>query len=337
MTLAAYLHRLDPYAIKLWEGGPIRWYGLSYLAGFLVGYLLIKRIVRIGKSPLDVQQTFDLIFRVAVGVMVGGRLGYAVFYDPQLFITFSNRLPFWNLLALNRGGMASHGGLIGLVFASLWFARGNKVSFLHILDLTAFAGPLGLFLGRVANFVNGELYGRKCAEDFPLAVKFPQELPHLPGVPELDAKLRQLMPTHVPWEMAFDWTIRKIQEGNEQVIRIVEPLLPARHPSQLYAAVLEGLVVFAVLAAVWARPRKPGVIFGVCCVVYSVVRIFGELFRQPDEHIAHLEAAQWGITRGQWLSALLLIAGVLTWAVCARRNVERLGGWSRGDTHPSPS
>ena len=335
ITLAAWLHDWDPFAIEFWQGSPlpgIRWYGLSYLAGFAAGYFVIRHIARIGNSPLKPAQVLDLVMCIAIGVIVGGRVGYVVLYDPRLLLDLTTSFPFWGLLALNKGGMASHGGLIGLAVAALFYARRHQISFLHLLDLTAFTAPIGLFLGRVANFVNGELYGRVCDEGFPLAVKFPQEM-HTKqwmakNLQEVQPRLARMIPAEsTSAGQMIDWAIIKIRDGNQQVIRLVEPLLPARHPSQLYEAVLEGLLLFLVLLVAWTKPRKPGVIFGLCCSVYSVVRIFAERYRQPDDLIAHLEAATLNITRGQWLSALLFIVAILMVIFCARRNVKRLGGW----------
>ncbi len=330
--LAAYLHTLDPYAIKLWEGGPIRWYALSYLAGFVVGYLLIRRIAAIGHSPLRPTQVFDYVVAVAIGVMVGGRVGYVLLYEPSLLWQFTSSPPFWSLLALHRGGMASHGGLFGVILASCWYAGKHKLSLLHLVDLATFAGPIGLFFGRLANFVNGELFGRVCSESFPLAARFPQEMLHWPIEKQRDlaVRLAALLPDDLSPSQTVEWAIGRIQQGSKQVINVVEPMLTPRHPSQLYEAVLEGLVLFVSLAIVWLRPRKPGVIFATCCVIYGVMRIIGEQFREPDEHIAHLEAATLGITRGQWLSGLMVIGGVVLLVVCSRRNTGRLGGWRRG-------
>ena len=179
--LAAWLHNLDPYLIDLhlWEGGPIRWYGLAYLVGFVLGYLLIRRVVKVGICSLNPAGVADLVVVLAVGVVIGGRLGYVLFYQPQLLWSFYGQLPFWGVLAMNQGGMASHGGIIGTILACLWYARRHGHSKLFVLDLLAFGAPLGLFLGRLTNFINGELIGRGPTE-VPWAVKFPQEINQSP-------------------------------------------------------------------------------------------------------------------------------------------------------------
>ena len=345
-TLAAYLHDIDPYAIRIWEGRLIRWYGLSYLAGFLVAYLIIKRIAQLGNSPLKVKQVGDLVMALAVGVVVGGRLGYVVFYQPSLLVTFTGELPYWQLLAINQGGMASHGGLIGLVAASLWYARRNQILWRHVIDLAAFALPIGLFFGRVANFVNGELYGRRCADDFALAVKFPQEMQSWDRgrLDQLSSVVERVGIRSDEWQAALSsftrssserisyavsQLIERVQAGDAAIADALAPLITARHPSQLYQASLEGLFLFVVLAWAWSRPRKPGMIFALGGVVYSLVRIVAEQFRQPDVHIANLEFAQLGVTRGQWLSAILLAVSLAAMLIFARSNAAPLGGWKR--------
>jgi phosphatidylglycerol:prolipoprotein diacylglycerol transferase len=329
--LAAYLHAIDPYAVMLWEGGPVRWYGLSYLLGFFVAYLLVRRVARVGRSTLQPQHAGDLVMAMAFGIVVGGRVGYVVFYRPDLLWTFSDSLPYWDLLAINKGGMASHGGMIGAVLAGWLYARYSRHGThdpLHILDLAVFAGPLGVFFGRIANFINGELIGRPCSPSLPWAVKFPQEMSHW-----TNAQLAQLRPLagvmpnanlHLDIRYQLGLIIDQVQAGNARVIGLVEPLLTPRHPSQIYQALLEGLLLFVLLAAVWAKPRKPGVIGGLFCLLYAGLRIVGEQFRQPDAHIGF----QWlGMTRGQWLSIGLLLAGVALLVTATRRKLKPLGGW----------
>lgn len=332
MTLAVYLHRMDPYAIMLWEGGPIRWYGLSYLAGFLVAYWLVRRVTRVGQSTLQPERAGDLVVAVAVGLVVGGRLGYVLFYRIDLLWEFYGSMPFWGLLAINEGGMASHGGIIGGIITTRWFARRHGHSWPHMLDFMAFAAGPGLFFGRVANFINGELLGRRCSPDLPWAVKFPQEL--YQWDPTRLEKLLHFFEQQGIVGMPFfsydlpAWVMQRLY-GHPQSDKICEilvntPLLPHRHPSQIYAGLLEGLLVFLVLALIWIKPRKPLVVGAAYCTTYSLVRIFDEQFREPDAHIG----LQWlGLTRGQWLSVLLLIAGLILLWIFSRRDVKPMGGW----------
>lgn len=321
----AWVHDLDPYAIELWEGGPIRWYGLAYLAGFLVGFVLIRRVLRVGVSPLPPKSASELVFALALGAVVGGRGGYIVFYQPSLLWTFSDELPFWNALAVNQGGMASHGGMIGVLVASAIFARRRSVPFLHVLDLAAFAAPVGLFFGRIANFVNGELFGRPTAETLPWAVKFPQEMYAWRG-DELSAVRARLAPLHAETS-SIDGIVAAIQRGDDAIAAAVAPLLTSRHPSQLYEALLEGSLVFVALAALWRRPRKPGSIASAFAMIYAGVRIFGEQFRVPDAPLTSLGLV--ALTRGQALSVALLLGGVIVTVVSLRAKRPPAGGWSK--------
>lgn len=347
-TLAIYLHAIDPYAIKLWEDGPIRWYGLSYLIGFVIGWLLIRRVLQVGRSTFKPQQAVDIVVTLAIGVVVGGRLGYCIFYEPSLLITFTSDLPYWGLFALNQGGMASHGGMIGMGIAAIWCAKkfpNRPHSLAHVMDLGAFGAPLGLGIGRIANFINGELYGRVASANLPWAVKFPQEMQRwnlykedgsmdqtimhniqtlrsiVPGGSDVNTKTD----TYVMNANAIiHKTIAMIQDGNLVAQTAVAPMLEIRHPSQIYQAIGEGVVLFGVLFLLWAKPQKPLVIGGMFCTVYAVQRIVVEHFRLPDDQIGY-EAL--GMTRGQWLSVALLAAGVVTTVVAATRNTPKMGGW----------
>ena len=336
MPIAAYLHRFDPFALGPWWGSyGIRWYGLSYLAGFLIGFLVIRAMGRRGLSTLKPEFAGDFIMAAAIGTIVGGRLGYCVFYQPYLLTDFTGELPFWGVLAINKGGMASHGGMIGIILSCIWFGRKQNVSPLHLMDLLGIVAPIGIFFGRLANFVNGELFGRPCRETLAWAVKFPQEIlewtaatPALqsPEFQKVSALAREANASagYSPAPNEVGEVIAAVQY-DDGVAAALEPLLAPRHPSQLYEALLEGLVVFVVLLWIWRKPRKPGMITAWFFMVYGVMRIVGEQFRMPDAHIG----LEWlGMTRGQWLSVGLLIFagwGLKTWGA---RKVAPLGGWS---------
>jgi phosphatidylglycerol:prolipoprotein diacylglycerol transferase len=226
---------IDPVALQV---GPlaVKWYGLAYIAGLLLGWLYIKRLLNQNRlwtgeeAPLDPERVDDLLIYMTVGVLVGGRLGYVLFYEPRYFLMNPLDIP-----AVWRGGMAFHGGLIGSILAILAFARRSNANPWSLLDACAAATPIGLFFGRIANFVNGELVGR---------------------------------PATVPWAMVFPGA---------------GPL--ERHPSQLYEAFFEGLVLFAVLWWLTYRVlalRRPGMVAGAFMVGYGLARSFCEFFREPD-------------------------------------------------------
>lgn len=317
---SVWIHDLDPFAV-----GPVRWYGLAYAVGFAVAYFLVRRVMQSSSSPLSPRKASDLVLAMVLGVMIGGRLGYIAFYQPSLLWTFSDELPFWNALAINRGGMASHGGMIGVVVAAFVFARRQRVPFLFVADLAAFGAPLGLFFGRLANFVNGELFGRPAPASLPWAVKFPQEMNtwDVERVAEMHQRLAQ-----VGGDIrSVDDVVAAIQEGNTTISSAIGPLLVARHPSQIYEALLEGIVVFVALLVAWRVPRKPGIIAATFAVTYALVRILGEQFRVPDAPVVTVFDTE--ITRGQLLSAVLLAVGVGVAAVVHRQDGARRGGWRR--------
>jgi len=251
--LAIPFPAIDPVAVTL---GPltIRWYALAYIAGILLGWWHLKRIARQPPQTMDPAAVDDLVVWATLGIVLGGRLGYVLFYKPAYFATHLAEVPF-----LWQGGMSFHGGLIGVAVALLIFARRRGLGLLMVADAVACVAPIGLFLGRVANFVNGELYGR--ASDVPWAIVFPT------GGPE------------------------------------------PRHPSQLYEAGLEGLVLFAVLFALRRSGlrARPGALMGVFLIGYGLGRIVGELFRQPDIHIGFLAG---GATFGQLLSVPMVLLGL---------------------------
>ncbi len=220
---------IDPVAFQI---GPlkVRWYGLMYLFGFVGGYFLVRWLAkkRGAYFPKDALQ--EMISYLAIGVIVGGRLGYILFYNLSFY--FNNLL---EVFAVWHGGMSFHGGLLGALLMGWWFTKRRGFSFYPIADLFAVAAPIGLGLGRIGNFINGELYGR---------------------------------PTNVPWAMVFP------QGG---------PV--ARHPSELYEAFLEGLVLFFILLWLSKRVHPDGVLFWTFVGGYGLARFFVEFFRQPDSQL----------------------------------------------------
>ncbi len=227
----------NPFIIPAWSSWlPIRWYGLAYVAGVVCGGLLLWRWSKRDRLPLTSTAISDLMVALAVGIIAGGRLGYCLFYKPYLFTEFGGGFPWWGVLKVTEGGMASHGGIIGIVLATWWWWRGRArtVNPLVIADAVAAAAPIGIIFGRLANFWNGELWGR---------------------------------PTQVAWAWIFPLS------GN--------PPVP-RHPSQLYAVFLEGLLILAIVLPIHARHRRPGLSLGLVLILYSFGRITGEFFREPD-------------------------------------------------------
>ncbi|MCB0354543.1 MAG: prolipoprotein diacylglyceryl transferase [Bdellovibrionales bacterium] len=338
-----YLHTLDPFAIEFTDGIGIRWYGLAYLTGFLLGYWSILWLSRRSTILLKTADLSDFVFSVALGCILGGRIGYCLFYDPTLFITIFPDLPYWGVLAVNHGGMASHGGMIGIVIACYIFARKRGIPVPHLFDLTIFGATLGIFFGRIANFINGELVGRPASENYWLAVKFPQDILSWPKynpekLADLAPVVKQLGVAPSEWlqwialqrpqvDSLLQRIVDEVQNNNILVRTSLEPLLTPRYPSQLFAAFLEGLLLFLFLFWVWRKPRKPGVITGLFFSGYAIVRIIGEFYRRPDLHLGYQFLS---LTRGQWLSVGLFAVGIASSLYWRSRPSEPLGGWRDG-------
>lgn len=278
--MSAYLHDLSPFVFQVGGWGP-RWYGVSYVLSFLLGYLLYRWFARRGYTDMPEEKVGDFITLAAIfGVMVGGRLGWILFYGwSEVAADPLSALKVW------EGGMSSHGGILGLVAFTYWFARRHRLSWTGIGDNLCVVAPIGLFMVRCANFINGELYGRPAGPpggpaSVPWAVIFP-------------AELEDRMPP-----------LESIQ-NDELVRQSLRETLPPRHPSQLYEALLEGVVLFAILWLLRARMRVPrGVITGAFFILYAALRIVGELFREPDPswHVGPISA-------GQFLSIFLFGIG----------------------------
>ena len=264
----AYPH-IDPVLVRI---GPfaIRWYSLAYLAGLLFGWWALRRMVKPAGLPVRPEQVDDYLLLATLGVVLGGRLGYVLFYYPSLYLADPVEI-----LRLWDGGMSFHGGLLGVVLATIYWTRRVGVTFFAFADLVATVAPVGLFLGRLANFINGELWGR---------------------------------PTDLPWAMVFPR----------------DPLGLPRHPSQLYEAALEGLLLFALLQFLfWKRPavrHRQGMLSGLFLVGYGVLRFIVEFFREPDSFLGFVLGP---FSMGQLLSSVMIVAGL---AIIARARRQPIAG-----------
>jgi phosphatidylglycerol:prolipoprotein diacylglycerol transferase len=255
---------IDPVLVQI---GPfaVRWYALAYIAGLVIGWQIMRRVCTQPPQVLTPEKIDDFLLWAALGVILGGRLGYVLFYKPGEFLAHPMQI-----LILWEGGMSFHGGLLGVIVAMLAFSLRNGISPFLLSDLVSIVTPIGLFFGRLANFINGELWGR--VSDVSWAMVFPRGGP---------------MP---------------------------------RHPSQLYQATLEGLILFAAVVAVWKLTdgrKRVGLITGTFCIGYSLARIVGEMFREPDAFLGFLFGG-W-LTMGMVLSLPLLLFGVWVVAHAMRR------------------
>jgi phosphatidylglycerol---prolipoprotein diacylglyceryl transferase len=266
--------QFDPVIVQL---GPlsIRWYALAYITSLVVGWRLVRRLARLAPTIATELQVDDFLTWATLGVVLGGRLGYVLFYQPQVYLADPKMI-----LAVWEGGMSFHGGMLGVAIAIIVFCRRNGIPLLGFADRIAIVAPIGLGLGRVANFINGELWGRPAPEWLPWAMAFPRA-PDCPSFPTMC----------VP-----------------------------RHPSQLYEALLEGVVLFAVMFVLSRREglrARFGLLTGLFLCGYAVARIVGEYFREPDAFLGFLA---FGTTMGQILSVPMLLAGV--WLIVRAQPVE---------------
>jgi phosphatidylglycerol:prolipoprotein diacylglycerol transferase len=283
---------VSPEIVAIPIGGltfSLRWYALAYIAGIVIGWRLVLSMLRAprlwrGGPPMTPAQLESLLTWIILGVIVGGRLGFVLFYQPAYFLAHPAEI-----LMLWQGGMAFHGGFLGVVLAAFLFARAQGIPLLPLSDALAVATPPGLFLGRIANFINAELWGR---------------------------------PTGLPWGVAFPGAAAQTCPGIEGIC--------ARHPSQIYEALLEGLILGAVLLwLVWRRGwlQRPGQIAGLFFAGYGAGRFFVEFFRQADPqfitpdnpmgHVIGIGAA--GLSMGQLLSLPMILAGLALIAAARRR------------------
>ncbi|MEJ2410804.1 MAG: prolipoprotein diacylglyceryl transferase [Novosphingobium sp.] len=264
LGLKNYLFRIGSFEL--------RWYSLAYLAGILLGYWHLSRMIKAPGAPLAQRHVDDLFFYCTLGIILGGRLGYATFYTggdsdiPSMWTHFTpDKVPSWDILRLWDGGMSFHGGLIGVLLAMLWVSWRNGLNFVRVADYISVCGPFGMMFGRLANFVNGELWGRVVSDP------------------------------NLPWAMVFP------DAG---------PL--PRHPSQLYEAGLEGLLMIIIMLPLFWKTRarfRPGLMVGVFTTGIGCARFIVEFFREPDAQLAEF-ARSTGLSMGQWLTIPLIVLGL---------------------------
>ena len=254
------VHNIDPVFIDL-GFFQLRWYSLSYIFGIILGWIYAKRIIKYisEKNKLYSVRTSDfddLIIYLILGIILGGRLGYVLFYDYSYYIE-----NITEIFKLWKGGMSFHGGLLGVIISTLVFSKQKNINFLNLTDIISCVAPIGIFLGRIANFINGELVGK--VSDLPWAIIFPKT-------------------------------------GNM-----------ARHPSQIYEAALEGVFLFVIINYFATKKKflfKQGYISGLFLMLYSILRMFAEIFREPDQHLGYFFNY---LSMGTILSIITLLAGFL--------------------------
>jgi phosphatidylglycerol:prolipoprotein diacylglycerol transferase len=271
---------LDPVAVNL-GFFQLKWYSLAYLAGIFSAYYYLLKLIDQPGSPLARRHADDLVFYASLGVIIGGRVGYVLFYNLGYYL--ANPI---DMLKLWDGGMSFHGGVLGVTVGIIYLARKNGLNWLRVHDYVACCVPPGLFFGRLANFVNHELWGA---------------------------------PTNMPWGVRFP-----------EIIGGMQVLGPARHPSQLYEALLEGLLLFIILAVMFWRTQaryQPGKLVGAFILFYGIFRFGLEYIREPDAQLSRFAAAT-GLHMGQWLSVPMVLGGLYLMATAngRRHRVEPIAG-----------
>ncbi len=294
--LGYFLDDFDPFIFHLYGNYGPRWYGFAYVMAFLLGFLLLRRLARRGYTQLRPDQVGDFITWGALfGVMLGGRLGYVLFYRPDMLRDPLSIFRIW------EGGMSSHGGMLGLIAFTFYYAWRHKISWTNLGDNLVVVAPIGLFCGRCANFINGELYGR--LTNVPWAMLFPKEILERGNSAEADRAL--LAAQTVAPSLTTPEEIVSGLQSHPLLREKLHLILTPRHPSQIYEALLEGVLLFGILWLVRTRTRAPnGILTGLFFVCYAIFRIVVEYFREPD---ASLIA---GFTRGQFFSFFLVAIGL---------------------------
>ena len=271
---------LDPIALDL-GFFQLRWYSLGYLVGIILGWWYLLKLLKQPGAPMAKRHADDLVFFATLGVILGGRLGYVLFYRPGWYLQNPGEIPqLWD------GGMSFHGGVIGVSLGIMWMARKHRLDWLRIHDYVACCTPFGLFLVRLANFVNQELWGRA---------------------------------TDVAWAVIFQEQ-RVLPDGSAILVEG-----PPRHPSQLYEAALEGVLLFLVLWYMFWRTRarwQPGLLVGAFILVYGLSRFAVEFVRESDAHLVEFASAT-GLHMGQWLSVPMIVGGLYL-VVTARKRADRV-------------
>ncbi len=347
----AWLHDLSPFLFEFSKGVGLRWYGLSYALGFIAAWALLRLLASRGTSPIPRQRAMDAVMLTAICVVIGGRLGYVLIYSPSLLTDFGGSFPYWGVFKLHQGGMASHGGMVGALVAAFWLSKGFKdesgerigaAPTSRILDVFCLVAPAGLLFGRLANFINGELLGKIAApagQPAPWwAVRFPQEVFERPDEISSEQWLGLARAVGMPdqavtvaeqnqFETLYAGLVEQVQAGSAQAQQTLEPWINARHPSQLYQAIGEGLLVGAVVWVFARKEHKPLTISALFAIVYGAQRIVTEFWRLPDAHLSN--ALILGLSRGQWLSVIMVLAGVILLVWAMRRDSTRTPGWAR--------
>jgi phosphatidylglycerol:prolipoprotein diacylglycerol transferase len=356
-----HLLEISPFLWRISDSFGVRWNGLSLMLSILISFVFVSWLVFRQRSELAQKMVGDFIILATLGALIGARLGYSIFFAPELFIQFRPEFPFWGILAVDEGGMSSMGGVIGGFVVCTLYAIRTGISRLYLYDLMAMSAPIGFFLGRIANFLSGELLGRpvsdpiagvsveSVASSIPFAMKFPTEIYEWPKasfekLSELTPVVQKVGVDADKWkgwlaqysadptaQISVNESLAKIvdavQSGQAEVIRLLEPLLVIRHPVQLYGALIEGVFLFMFLFLLWYKPRRPGVIAATFLILFSALHMAIDPFRMHDPQFL---SGFLGLSRDQWLCVGGIIAGFVCRFMWNRKETLPASGWGRG-------
>ena len=307
------VHHLDPFVVRFSGSVGVRWYGVSYACGFLVAWLIVRWLARTARTQLRPELVGDYVTWCIAGVVLGGRLGHVLLYDQQLLWKFTSEFPFWGLLEIHKGGMASHGGIAGVVIATVIYARRQGISALGLIDTAAFMTPPGLMFGRLANWVNGELWGKVLPDSMQASppwwsVKYPDEALMRAQTPEAYAQAKHL---HT---MAY--------AGDRDALDAIAKLVPAHYPNNFIQALTDGPMLMLVFVIVWWKPRHAGTLTGTFLIAYGILRNISEQLREPDEGVFAIGP----VTLPMMVSAVMVVLGIAVIAWSQRAKGPMLGG-----------
>ncbi|MEZ0391858.1 MAG: prolipoprotein diacylglyceryl transferase [Pseudobdellovibrionaceae bacterium] len=344
-----HFHETGPYLFRISDNLGVQWNGLSFMLSLVVSFVFMSWMSYRQRSELGQARVGSFLMSCVAGALLGGRLGFCLFYAPSLFLKFRAEFPFWGVLALDEGGLSAFGSIVGVVVAATIFAIRTGVSRIYLYDLVAICAPISIFFSRVANFLTGEFIGREAPADLTISVKFPTEIFHWPALQP--QKLQQLTPlVEKVGTDAEKWqtlllqssgqeearasisqilfkVVESVQSGSQDMRGLLEPLLTARHPVQLYEAALEGFCLFVFLFFLWRKPRSPGILSATFLVFYSAIRIFVDQYRMPDPVLGF---DLFHLLRGQWLAIATLVIGLVLLFIWGRRETLLSPGWGRG-------
>ena len=324
MSDSIWVHDLSPFIFQFGENGwGLRWYGMAYLAGIVWGAWLIVRWAREQRVPLEPARVQDFATWVGVGMMVGGRLGYCTFYEPSLWTEFT---PMWGVLKVWEGGMASHGGIAGLAAGAFGYAYKSKTNPLVLGDCVAATAPIGVICGRIANFINGELWGKKT--DGSWGVIFPEDTLNTIQDARLQIGSQAYLTINERWQQFVSSHPDQAENTINGPLRFADTLVRGsdlyrefylamgdpRYPNQILAVMTEGIIPLIIGLFIHKKHRKPGLTIGVVITAYSCGRFINEFWREPD--IGHPPLFGW-MNKGQQLTIpmLLISVGIIIWAI----------------------